>query len=100
MHTLRYGGAFPGKYAVDCVNDPDTSELAYANPGRRPVPVYFVVAGGSSSEGGEFVLEWAVESGAEAAGGIRVLYLDTLECALLVSIGVDHGHLSRLLFFS
>ena len=59
-HTLRYGGAYPGDNVVQCVDDPDESQLSFTNSGDANMPVYFLVeAYSSSSVGGDFVLAWS-----------------------------------------
>jgi hypothetical protein len=65
-HTLRYGGAYPGDNVVQCVDDPDETELSFTNAGDANVPVYFLVDAFSSSGVGDFVLAW---SGDIVAGG-------------------------------
>ena len=58
QHTLRYGGGYPGDSVVECVDDPDTKVLSYANTGEVEVAVYFVIDAYSSSEAGNFELAW------------------------------------------
>ena len=72
-HTLRYGGAYPGDTEVKCAyyyyDDP---EMAYWNSGNVTVPVYFIVDGHYSSEGG-FVLEWTVDTPGSFSCGVSCL---------------------------
>ena len=60
MHTLRYGGEYPGDHVVACEDDPDDKVLSYTNAGELDVPVYFTVDGHGSSEAGDFSLAWAI----------------------------------------
>ena len=60
-HTLRYGGRYPGESEVACVDDPETSELAYTNYETVAVKVYFVVDEYSLSDiSSDFLLEWEI----------------------------------------
>ncbi len=58
MHTLRYGGHFPGEVLVDCVDALDESPIEFLNDGLEDATVYFIVDASSSDEAGAFTLEW------------------------------------------
>jgi hypothetical protein len=58
MHTLRHGGQYPGEVSVDCVDDPDESQMEFTNEELSDVKVYFIVSSSSSGEAGAFTLEW------------------------------------------
>jgi hypothetical protein len=62
QHTLRYGGPYPGDLEVDCVDEPDTSELTYTNKGTSALAVYFLVAAYASDVAGDFVLAWTIDT--------------------------------------
>ena len=63
MHSLRFGGSYPGLHEVDCVDEPDGKEIKFTNEGAQVSPVYFVVDAYFGDEAfgrGNFVLEWEV----------------------------------------
>ncbi len=59
MHTLRYGGLYPGEVLVDCIDDPDETKIEFNNTGVNTVTVYFIIDGYDGNSG-DFTLEWDV----------------------------------------
>jgi hypothetical protein len=60
MHTLRYGGAYPGEVLVSCIDDPDEEKIEFSNNDVNAVTVYFIIDGYDSGSFGVFTLEWEV----------------------------------------
>jgi hypothetical protein len=58
MHTLRYGGQYPGEVLVDCINEADETKIEFSNTGVNSVTVYFIIDG--YDDAGDFTLEWDV----------------------------------------
>ena len=55
-HELRFGGDCPGTELVQCIDDPDDTEMSFQNDGEDNQVVFFVV-GAYSSPGG-FTVAW------------------------------------------
>jgi len=59
MHTLRYGGQYPGEVEVSCIDDSDEDKIEFNNTGVNTVTVYFIIDG-FDGDSGDFTLEWDV----------------------------------------
>jgi len=60
VHMLRYGGDCPGDNLVQCVDDPDETEVNWQNTLTTPQLVYYIQSGYIRSSQGDFVLEWNI----------------------------------------
>ena len=58
MHTLRYGGTYPGTSEVNCIDVPENLNVTFTNLGATSMPVYFVIDGHDS---GAFEIAWEIE---------------------------------------
>ena len=66
-HSLRWGGACPGKTLVQCADDPDTLRLKWTNDRGVTHRVYYVQSG-FGAKAGSFTLSWTV-TGADPSTG-------------------------------
>ena len=65
QQTLRYGGVYPGDWVVQRGEGGcqylSSIDLSHTNTAEVEATVYFVIAGYSSSDAGDFVLAWEIE---------------------------------------
>jgi hypothetical protein len=82
MHTLRYGGQFPGEVLVSCIDDPDETKIEFSNTGVKAVTVYFIIDG--YDDAGKFKLEWDVQcpAGSVSSALCSIYFFLALFCSL------------------